>query len=489
VTPASVSTREFDCIVVGAGMAGMTFAALMAQRGKRVLVVEQHSVPGGLFTAFNDRGFQFNVGLEWTTDGAGGALSRLLARLGVAQEYPLRRLASFKVVHAPELAEPLELCCSREALTSALAQRFPRERQALETFLDDCEAVCGGAGRAQSVLLRAGLKPVRQMLAQYFEDALLRHVLYGLLAVDGLGVLLMFIVASMCRAGLFVPEHFDHRRLPLLLDRRLRAARGTLLYRRSVDRILAEDGVARGVRLESGEEFRAPLVVASVDAHQLYGRMLRACEPSIGASSALRAPGPSSFCVFLGLRAPLPEAESRYFSRLVLAPTPQWSACPDSIETVPLRVEFQSLVHSRLAPTGKATLCIWGTTRMAALGGWGRDAAAGQPASTEAYAAAKAAALEIVLARVEAALPGVRERIETVSTASPHTFERYTRSPEGSVTGADMRSASYLRSRGFETPVRGLFHIGQWTVQSGVNSVMYSAERLFDALQKEELSA
>ena len=78
---------------------------------------------------------------------------------------------------------------------------------------------------------------------------------------------------------------------------------------------------------------------------------------------------------------------------------------------------------------------------------------------------------------------GVRERIETVSTASPRTFTRYTGTPEGSITGADMCSPSYLKSMGFATPLRGLFHVGQWTVQSGVSSVMYSAERLFDALE------
>jgi hypothetical protein len=53
------------------------------------------------------------------------------------------------------------------------------------------------------------------------------------------------------------------------------------------------------------------------------------------------------------------------------------------------------------------------------------------------------------------------------------------------VTGFDTAAPSYLKSIGARTPVAGLYHIGHWTVQSGVSSVMYSARELFTALRNE----
>ena len=36
---------EWDYIIIGSGMGGMTAAALLAKMGRRVLVIEQHYVP------------------------------------------------------------------------------------------------------------------------------------------------------------------------------------------------------------------------------------------------------------------------------------------------------------------------------------------------------------------------------------------------------------------------------------------------------------
>ncbi len=43
---------EYDVIVVGAGIGGLTAGALLAKRGKRVLVLEQHTKPGGFCTCW-----------------------------------------------------------------------------------------------------------------------------------------------------------------------------------------------------------------------------------------------------------------------------------------------------------------------------------------------------------------------------------------------------------------------------------------------------
>lgn len=68
--------RQFDAVVVGYGIGGLTAAALMAcDQGKRVLVLEQHSEIGGQTHAFRRKGYSWDVGLHYVGDMAYGCLS------------------------------------------------------------------------------------------------------------------------------------------------------------------------------------------------------------------------------------------------------------------------------------------------------------------------------------------------------------------------------------------------------------------------------
>jgi hypothetical protein len=60
-----VSEQKYDVIVIGSGMGGLTTAALLARRGKRVLVLEQHDKLGGCTHTFEEAGFEFDTGLHY----------------------------------------------------------------------------------------------------------------------------------------------------------------------------------------------------------------------------------------------------------------------------------------------------------------------------------------------------------------------------------------------------------------------------------------
>jgi len=53
-----------DVIVVGAGLGGLTAGAKLAREGKKVLVIEQHSKPGGCATTFTRGSYTLEVGLH-----------------------------------------------------------------------------------------------------------------------------------------------------------------------------------------------------------------------------------------------------------------------------------------------------------------------------------------------------------------------------------------------------------------------------------------
>lgn len=56
--------KEYDIVVIGSGNAGISAAVALAQQGERVLVLEQHNLPGGCASSFVRGRFEFDVSLH-----------------------------------------------------------------------------------------------------------------------------------------------------------------------------------------------------------------------------------------------------------------------------------------------------------------------------------------------------------------------------------------------------------------------------------------
>lgn len=85
----SISSRPSDVrpkvSVIGAGIGGLTAAALLAKRGYRVSVFEQAMVPGGCASTFRRRGFTFDVGATQVAGlEPGGIHHQIFSELGLA---------------------------------------------------------------------------------------------------------------------------------------------------------------------------------------------------------------------------------------------------------------------------------------------------------------------------------------------------------------------------------------------------------------------
>ncbi|MEM9482207.1 MAG: FAD-dependent oxidoreductase, partial [Cyanobacteria bacterium P01_F01_bin.116] len=83
ITPKQ-SANASKVIVIGAGIGGLTAAALLAKRGYSVHVFEQAMVPGGCASTFRRRGFTFDVGATQVAGlEPGGIHHQIFSELGL----------------------------------------------------------------------------------------------------------------------------------------------------------------------------------------------------------------------------------------------------------------------------------------------------------------------------------------------------------------------------------------------------------------------
>lgn len=87
VAGASASEGAPTVAIIGAGLSGMTAAALLQKRGLRTIVLEAHAIPGGCTGFYRRKGFAFDVGattlVDFQPSGVGG---QLLEELGFTIE-------------------------------------------------------------------------------------------------------------------------------------------------------------------------------------------------------------------------------------------------------------------------------------------------------------------------------------------------------------------------------------------------------------------
>jgi phytoene dehydrogenase-like protein len=76
---------DYDVIVVGGGIAGLTASAFLAKSGHSVLLLEKDERVGGCINSFEREGFVFDGGIRATENS--GVLFPMLRQLGIEIEF------------------------------------------------------------------------------------------------------------------------------------------------------------------------------------------------------------------------------------------------------------------------------------------------------------------------------------------------------------------------------------------------------------------
>jgi len=134
--------RQFDAIVVGSGLGGLTAGALYARAGHRVLVLERNANFGGAATVYHHGALAIEASLH-EVDGLDAEDPKMpvLRALGLDRDIPFVDVGDLHEVRSPVLGEPFVLPHGYDAALAATKRRFSQQAKGIEGYFERIRAV------------------------------------------------------------------------------------------------------------------------------------------------------------------------------------------------------------------------------------------------------------------------------------------------------------------------------------------------------------
>lgn len=282
--------NQFDTIIIGAGMSGLASAIRLSMYDKKVLVLESHSIPGGLNSYYSRGKRKFDVGLHALTnyvsrETKGKPLNKLLKQLRI----PYEELKLSEQSHSKVRFPNYELVFNNniETLIQSINQNFPNE---IDGFIKLIEHI----KNFNEVSLTNETYMAKDVVRTFIKNETLLEMIFCPLLIYGSAwendmdfsqFAIMF--KSIFLEGFARPEDGVRTIINLLLkkfDESKTQSGSEIRYKAKVTKILSENNKIVGVEVNGQEVITCQNILSSMGLPETYAltNQKENCNPRVG---------------------------------------------------------------------------------------------------------------------------------------------------------------------------------------------------------------
>ena len=474
-----------DAVIIGAGMGGLAAALELSLAGKKVMLIEQRNIPGGLATSLVRGRFEFEATLHGM-QGIGPkenpkVVRRFLEEAGIDLEFiPIKE--AYRLI-IPDENLDVVIPYNPNEMIDMIEKEVPGSKIPLTKLMDLCDEIHDSVNYFSQIEGKKNIKKLETFTKRksffrtggYTADEVIRKFHIPKKALNIIYPYWLYLGVPLEKVSFttwanMMSDYFsggasvikdNSYGLSLAIEKRIRELGSTIRYNTRVEKILVESGKVVGIVTDKNEEIKTNYVVSSAYPNKVYGSMISpqdAIPKEAYKLNNARLVGSSAFCVFLGLDVPPEKLNINNYSYFV-SNTMDSNEVYENSKNLGIPKYFTAVCLNKIVPdcTPKGTTQL----SIAAL----QKGEAWEHVTPENYNKVKREISEALIKNMGEVL-GVDlfEHIEEIETATPVTIARYTGSWNGSIYGYEHRPwdsfTSRLNSEENEKYIKGLEFAG-----------------------------
>ena len=291
---------RYDVVIIGAGVGGLTTAALLSKAGFSVCVLEKEPHAGGYLAGFRRKHFRFDTAIHWLNQcSPGGMAARIFDIIGKDHPHavPQKRIRRYKGESYDYL-----LTNNPDELKEQWQREFPHEKEGIERFFKAAKKLGHAFHNFSSIfrseetmgffermsnklnLLKFGLafipylgytgdKGIKKGLSKYFKD----QRLHKIFSADTELLSCLVPIGWAYYGDYQSPPKGGGQVIPEWMEHVIAYYNNDIFFKCDVQEILLSEGAAAGVRFShrgAVYEVSSRYVVAACDVETLYDKML-----------------------------------------------------------------------------------------------------------------------------------------------------------------------------------------------------------------------